>query len=302
MKLSAVLKSWIRFRILPLTMFTAAIMLAVTVQNMFETKERLDEYLVSAAIAEDEKEDTEAPDTESDKDETTEDSKPDEDSDSEEASEEEEGDAKEGEVKEDKEDNKDEKAKSENPNVSTEAPEDILKKREFSQVELDLLQSLSQRREQIEAYAKEVDMRASVLEATEKRIDDKISKMNQLQKEVQRILEEYKKQDETELRSLVKIYENMKPKDAARIFDEMDMDIMLQVVDRMSERKAAPVLAAMNPTRAKDLTIELAEMRRLRRAKTEGLLDESGQPVDNKQEPSNAASAQPPSEPASNSQ
>jgi len=37
--------------------------------------------------------------------------------------------------------------------------------------------------------------------------------------------------------------------------------VLLQVLDRMNERKAAPVLAAMQPERARQVTAELAEMR-----------------------------------------
>jgi flagellar motility protein MotE (MotC chaperone) len=57
--------------------------------------------------------------------------------------------------------------------------------------------------------------------------------------------------------SLVKIYENMKPKDAARIFEALDMDTLLLVAERMKERKLAPVMAQMNSERAKDITVEL---------------------------------------------
>ncbi|MFN7401895.1 MAG: MotE family protein, partial [Alphaproteobacteria bacterium] len=67
-----------------------------------------------------------------------------------------------------------------------------------------------------------------------------------------------------EIRGLVKIYEAMKPLDAAAIFNEMEMPILLEVIDKMSERKVAPVLAGMNPKRARDVTQELAEMRKVR--------------------------------------
>ncbi|WP_419902504.1 magnesium transporter MgtE N-terminal domain-containing protein [Kiloniella sp.] len=55
----------------------------------------------------------------------------------------------------------------------------------------------------------------------------------------------------------------MKPKDAARIFEELDMVVLLDVVERMKERKTAPILASMNPKRAKEITLELAQRRDL---------------------------------------
>ena len=55
----------------------------------------------------------------------------------------------------------------------------------------------------------------------------------------------------------------MKPKDAARIFEELDMAVLLDVIERMKERKTAPILAQMNPRRAKAITLELAQRRGL---------------------------------------
>ncbi len=60
---------------------------------------------------------------------------------------------------------------------------------------------------------------------------------------------------------LVQTYEAMKPREAAAIFDALDMQVLLQVLDRMQERRAAPVLAAMQPDRARLATQMLAEMR-----------------------------------------
>jgi flagellar motility protein MotE (MotC chaperone) len=55
----------------------------------------------------------------------------------------------------------------------------------------------------------------------------------------------------------------MKPKDAARIFDTLDIDILVAVVSKMSERKIAPILGLMDPERAKTLTIMLAQQKKL---------------------------------------
>lgn len=134
---------------------------------------------------------------------------------------------------------------------------------QFTQVEIDLLQTLSKRRDEIESWAKDVQLKETMLGATEQRISDKIAQMKRLQKDLEALLVEYNKHEDAKIRSLVKIYENMKPADAARIFDEMDIPIMLEVVDKMAEKKAAPILAKMLPERAKELTVELAAQRRL---------------------------------------
>ena len=135
-------------------------------------------------------------------------------------------------------------------------------KQAYTQTELDLLQNLAKRRDELDQREKDLEVKSAVLDATEKRIDDKISDMKTLQAQLSKVVADYQQQQGTEIRSLVKIYENMKPTDAAAIFNEMDMPILLEVIDKMNERKVAPVLAGMDPKKARDVTQELAEMRR----------------------------------------
>jgi flagellar motility protein MotE (MotC chaperone) len=152
---------------------------------------------------------------------------------------------------------------------STQSDEDAQgePKHEYSQVEVDLLQSLAKRRLELDDWAKQVQLKENMLVATEQRINGKIDSLQKVKKQVEDLLAQYNQQEDTKIRSLVKIYENMKPKDAARIFEELDMPVLLMVVDRMSERKVAPVLAAMSPTKAKDVTVQLAEQRKLQKAR-----------------------------------
>lgn len=136
-------------------------------------------------------------------------------------------------------------------------------RRDFSQIEIDLLQSLAERREELEERSKEIDLKEKLLDATELRINDKLTEMKTLQVEVEKLLEAYNEKEDAKIKSLVKIYESMKPKQASAIFNELDMPILLEVVDKMSERRVAPILAGMDPMRARKLTEELAEFRKL---------------------------------------
>jgi flagellar motility protein MotE (MotC chaperone) len=135
---------------------------------------------------------------------------------------------------------------------------------DFSAIEVSLLQSLRERRDQIEERNRQLDLKEKLLEGTELRINDKIAEIKALEQRVSGLLEQYGKQEESHIRSLVKIYESMKPKSAAAIFDELELPILLEVIDEMSERKVAPILAAMNSTKAKEVTSDLAEMLKLK--------------------------------------
>lgn len=177
-------------------------------------------------------------------------------------------DAKEGEATSEGEHGGEAKKEEEKPaNISACPPrsfEEKDTKKQFSQVEVDILETLSARREQLAKWEEDIKTKERVLDATELRLNKKIDETKTLETSVKTLLEEYKKQEDAKIRSLVKIYENMKPKDAARIFDELDMPVLVLVVDTMSERKVAPILANMNPLNAKKLTMELAEDRKLK--------------------------------------
>lgn len=143
-------------------------------------------------------------------------------------------------------------------------PQDIVGEQSdsYSMRERDVLESLADRRKKLDQLEKEMQLRNKVLEATEQRIDEKLTELNSMSKELKDKVVTYEEEDQAKIASLVKVYEAMKPKDAARIFDELDMNTLLMVVDRMSERKVAPILAAMSPQKAMEVTQQLADQQR----------------------------------------
>jgi len=155
--------------------------------------------------------------------------------------------------------------KTKNPAVS-EVSGDVMDHR-FTPVEVELLQNLVKRREELDRWEKNIEIKEAALDATEKRLDDKIAQIDSMKKEVSSLLAQYNDKEDAKIRSLVKIYENMQPKDAARIFDEVEMPILLLVIDKMSEKKIAPILSLMDSKKAKQITVQLAEQRRVSSAK-----------------------------------
>jgi flagellar motility protein MotE (MotC chaperone) len=133
----------------------------------------------------------------------------------------------------------------------------------FSDAEIGMLQDLAARRKELDARERELETRGGLLTAAETRIDEKVAELKALQAKIEGLLKEYETQEKANMSSLVKIYEKMKPKDAARILEKLDMDILLDVVERMREAKSAPILSQMDPVKAKAVTAELAQRRQL---------------------------------------
>jgi flagellar motility protein MotE (MotC chaperone) len=130
-----------------------------------------------------------------------------------------------------------------------------------SEAERAVLLNLRQRRDALEARAKELDQRSAEIEAANRRLNDRVQQLAALQTRLESLEAEREKHKAENWAGLVKIYEAMKPREAAAIFDSLDMQVLLQVLDRMQERRVAPVLAAMQPDRARLATQLLAEMR-----------------------------------------
>ncbi len=126
-----------------------------------------------------------------------------------------------------------------------------------------VLQSLSRRRDLLDKRESGISMRENLLGAAEKRIEQKIAKLKKIEATIQGLLKQHDKQEEAKMKSLVKIYESMKAKDAARIMQQLDMAVLLEVSERMREQKMAAILAQMNAEVAKAITMELANRRPL---------------------------------------
>jgi flagellar motility protein MotE (MotC chaperone) len=128
----------------------------------------------------------------------------------------------------------------------------------FTDEELELLQDLAKRRQELIVREDEIDSRNRLLDAAEARIDTRITELQDIRSAIEALVRQYDKQEQAELESVVKIYETMKPKDAARILGELELTTLLGIMERMNTRKTAPILAAMQPERAREVTEELA--------------------------------------------
>jgi flagellar motility protein MotE (MotC chaperone) len=132
---------------------------------------------------------------------------------------------------------------------------------QMSPAEVGELQQLSERRTELDQSAAELRERAVLMQAAEKRIDEKIAKLQELQKTIEASVKAKNDQDDQRLQSLAHMYEQMKPQEAARILDQLDVPIVLTMLSHMREQKAAPILATMDPSKAKAVTLALAEQK-----------------------------------------
>jgi len=134
---------------------------------------------------------------------------------------------------------------------------------EYANVKMEMFDDLSERRKNLEQKERALQTREALLRAGEQELNQKFTELTSLRTQIESLLQQQSEEEAARIKSLVTIYEGMKPKDAARIFDTLDLDVLVSVVSQMSERKLSPILAAMNAERARTITIMLAEQKKL---------------------------------------
>jgi flagellar motility protein MotE (MotC chaperone) len=128
----------------------------------------------------------------------------------------------------------------------------------ISDSERAILERLQSRRQELDARARELEIRESLLKAAEKRIETKVDEMKGVEAGIKTATEQKSEADAARFKGIVTMYESMKPKDAAKIFDRLEMPVLFEIASQMAPRKMSDVLGLMQPEAAERLTVELA--------------------------------------------
>jgi flagellar motility protein MotE (MotC chaperone) len=150
------------------------------------------------------------------------------------------------------------KKPAEPPKESGGTPVMIDASKPSSPAERALLERLQERRQEIEARARELEIRDGMLKAAEMRLESRVAELKALEARVNTAMQAKEDSDAARFKGLVAMYENMKPKDAAKIFDRLELPILVQVTSLINPRKMSDILGQMSADSAERLTVELA--------------------------------------------
>ncbi|MGE0830515.1 MAG: MotE family protein [Hyphomonadaceae bacterium] len=139
------------------------------------------------------------------------------------------------------------------------APDSFAEQAGLSQSEVQVLQALGARREQLDQRAAEIETRADLLTAAERRMDQRIQELRRIEGQVGQMLGQLDEAQEQRMANLVDVYQRMRAKDAAAVFDTLDERTLIEVSSRMRQANLAEVMGRMSPDRARRLTQMLAE-------------------------------------------
>jgi flagellar motility protein MotE (MotC chaperone) len=129
---------------------------------------------------------------------------------------------------------------------------------QVSPSERAILERLQARRQELEQRAREIEIRESLLKAAEKRIESKVEEAKASDARNSAAAAQKAEADAARFKGIITMYEGMKPKDAAKVFDRLEMNVLYDIASQIAPRKMADILGLMQPEAAERLTVELA--------------------------------------------
>lgn len=121
-----------------------------------------------------------------------------------------------------------------------------------------ILERLQARRQELETRAREIDIRESLLKATEKRVEARVEELKAVESRISTATAQKNEAEAARFKGIITMYEGMKPKDAAKVFDRLEMPVLFEIASQIAPRKMADILGLMAPEAAERLTVEMA--------------------------------------------
>jgi flagellar motility protein MotE (MotC chaperone) len=146
--------------------------------------------------------------------------------------------------------------------AETRSPDEVVlypdPKRPVTDSERAVLERLQARRQEIETRAREIDIRESLMKSAEKRIEDRIQEVKATEARITLATQQKSEAESQRFKGIITMYEGMKPKDAAKVFDRLEISVLFDIASQIAPRKMSDILGQMQPEAAERLTVELA--------------------------------------------
>ncbi|GIU67440.1 MotE family protein [Candidatus Phycosocius spiralis] len=139
-------------------------------------------------------------------------------------------------------------------------PVDLAKEAGISAAEYRLLQALQERRQALDTRERELITRENLLTNADAKIQDKLASLKEVEAGIQKLLGQVDELEAQRIAGLVRVYEKMKPKEAGRVWEGLDIEVLLKIAQKMKEQSLSLILAKMSPERAREVTSRLAEL------------------------------------------
>jgi flagellar motility protein MotE (MotC chaperone) len=128
--------------------------------------------------------------------------------------------------------------------------------------ELGHLTKLVERKKELDAREEELARVEAELGEQKAALQRRLAELEQMRSNISSMLEDRVKADDQKIETLVQFYSNMKPPQAAKIFETIDEDLAVQILGRMKKKSAADILNLIKPEKAQMFTEKFAGYKR----------------------------------------
>lgn len=122
-----------------------------------------------------------------------------------------------------------------------------------SEIEINTLENLKAEKDKIDKAKIELKAQEESSLLAKEEISLKLKELKKVEESIKELLLKAEEKKKSQLDKYIKIIEGMKTKNAAVIFDKLDMDLLKEIVSIMNPRKVSMILDQMNPAKAKEL-------------------------------------------------
>lgn len=120
---------------------------------------------------------------------------------------------------------------------------------------------LQSRKVELDQREEELKRKEIAIQEKEVALEKRLKELEEMRGKISAILEERTKTDEKKIETLVQVYTNMKPPQAAKVFETLDEDLAVELLGRMKKKSAADIMNLLKPEKAQLFSERIAGYR-----------------------------------------
>lgn len=128
--------------------------------------------------------------------------------------------------------------------------------------ELDHLSKLREKKKELDAREEEINRLDAELQKQKVDLEARLKDLRETREQISKMLEDRVKNDESKVDTLVQMYSNMRPPQAAKVFETLDEDLAIDILGRMKKKSAADIMNLLKPEKAQIFSEKFAGYKR----------------------------------------
>lgn len=127
--------------------------------------------------------------------------------------------------------------------------------------ETDYLFKLADRKKELDAREEDLNKKTAEVAKQKLEIEEKLKQLEDYRAQITNLLRERITTDSAKVETLVQVYSNMKPSQAAKVFETLDEDLVIEILGKMKKKNAADILNLVKTDKAQILSERYAGYR-----------------------------------------